>query len=100
MLGPGELVLEVGLDVPEGPEMPVGVALGVDQGGRPAPCRFFFSSVRPVRTQARYSAATRLTRGGRFLQRSLRTATRLKPSPARVSARVPASSDAWSPVSR
>jgi hypothetical protein len=36
-LGPGQLVLEGRLAVPEPPEVPVGVAAGRDQGGRPGP---------------------------------------------------------------
>jgi hypothetical protein len=100
VLGPGQLVLEPRLELAELLEMAVGPALGLDQGGRPRPCRRTRSSVCPVRTQARYSAATCWTSGGRFRQRSLRAFTRLKPSSARTWARIPASNDAWSPVSR
>ena len=65
-----------------------------------APRRLAFRSVCPVRTQARYSAATCWTSGGQVPPAA---AQRLDPVEALVGADlglVLASSDAWSPVSR
>ena len=65
-----------------------------------APRFLAFSSVCPVRTQARYSAATSCTSGNSPLQWRLSSLTRWKPLSARTSAQWLAFSDAGSAVTR